>query len=68
MLQCNISKNTNDKTMTLSSMINSILNRFTKMFSENYQTNLELYLAGKSITDTAMLEYYLKQFHYAKQD
>lgn len=54
--------------MTLSSMINSILNRFTKMFSQNYQSNLELYLAGKSITDTAMLEYYLKQFHYAKHD
>jgi len=51
--------------MTLSTMMLNILERLAEMFPKDiYQSRLEAYLKTKSITDTATLEHYIKEYTY----
>ena len=52
----------------LSEKMLSILERLSEMFPDNnYQANLDAYLANKGITDAAQLENYIRQFNSQKE-
>jgi hypothetical protein len=47
----------------------SILEQLAEMFpGSNYQSRLDAYLSTKSITDTAQLEAYIRQYQYSQKD
>jgi hypothetical protein len=53
----------------LSEKMQSILERLTEMFpGSGYQSRLDAYLSTKSITDTAQLENYIRQYQYSQKD
>ena len=46
-----------------------IMERLTEMFpGSDYQSRLDAYLSTKSITDTAQLETYIRQYQYSQKD
>jgi hypothetical protein len=53
----------------LSNKMLSILERLSEMFpGSSYQSRLDTYLSTKSITDTAQLETYIRQYQYSQKD
>ena len=51
--------------MSISATMLGILERLAEMFPrDGYQTRLERYLSTKSITDSATLDNYIKEFEY----
>jgi hypothetical protein len=53
---------------TLSDFMLGILERLSEMFpGSSYQSRLDAYLSTKSITDTAQLENYVRQFNSRKE-
>ena len=54
---------------TLSNFMLEILERLAEMFpGSGYQSRLDAYLSTKSITDTAQLETYIRQYQYSQKD
>ena len=46
-----------------------LLERLSEMFpGSGYQSRLDSYLSTKSITDTAQLETYIRQYQYSQKD
>ena len=53
----------------LSEQMIRIMERLTEMFpGSDYQSRLDAYLSTKSITDTAQLETYIRQYQYSQKD
>jgi len=53
----------------LSEKMLAILERLSDMFPDSsYQSRLDAYLSTKSITDTAQLETYIRQYQYSQKD
>ena len=53
----------------LSEQMIRIMERLTEMFpGSGYQSRLDAYLSTKSITDTAQLETYIRQYQYSQKD
>ncbi len=53
----------------LSEQMIRIMERLTEMFpGSSYQSRLDQYLSTKSITDTAQLETYIRQYQYSQKD
>jgi len=49
--------------------ISQLLERLGEMFpGSGYQSRLDAYLSTKSITDTAQLETYIRQYQYSQKD
>jgi hypothetical protein len=47
----------------------AIMERLSEMFpGTSYQSRLDAYLSTKSITDTAQLETYIRQYQYSQKD
>ena len=50
-------------------LLERMLERLAEMFpGSDYQSRLEQYLGTKSITDTAQLENYIRQYQYSQKD
>jgi len=46
-----------------------VMERLSEMFpGSGYQSRLDAYLSTKSITDTAQLEAYIRQYQYSQKD
>lgn len=46
-----------------------VMERLSEMFpGSGYQSRLDAYLSTKSITDTAQLETYIRQYQYSQKD
>ena len=53
----------------LSEKMTAIMGRLSEMFpGSSYQSRLDAYLSTKSITDTAQLETYIRQYQYSQKE
>ena len=53
----------------LSDRMLAVMERLSEMFpGTSYQSRLDAYLSTKSITDTAQLETYIRQYQYSQKD
>ena len=53
----------------LSEQMIRVMERLAEMFpGSNYQSRLDAYLSTKSITDTAQLETYIRQYQYSQKE
>jgi hypothetical protein len=62
-------KHTGNKMKYISDRMLAIMERLSEMFpGTSYQSRLDAYLSTKSITDTAQLETYIRQYQYSQKD
>ena len=62
-------KHTGNKMKYISDRMLAIMERLGEMFpGSSYQNSLDAYLSTKSITDTAQLETYIRQYQYSQKD